>query len=144
MQEILELQRLAFFEAGVRYNDPDTPPLTETLDDLIRDSEGHLFLKAVIGGRIAGTARGRDEGGCCRISKVMVHPDHRDKGIGKRLVEAIEKEFDVPVFRLRTGYLDEKNISFYEKLGYNITGEPEKITDTLWFVHMVKKMPPRP
>ena len=139
MREILELQRLAFFEVGVRYNDPDTTPLPQTLEELIEESKGQVFLKAVHEGKIIGTVRGRLDGNVCRVSKVMVHPDRQNRGIGRMLMASIEKEFDVSVFELRTGHLDERTISLYKKLGYVLTGEKEKISDTLWFVRMRKE-----
>jgi len=139
LPEILELQRLAFFENSLRYgNDPKMPPLPQTLDELTEESEGQKFIKAVIDGVIVGTARGCMDGEICRISKMMVHPDHQNKGIGSKLMISIEKEFDARIFELRTGHLDEKNISLYEKMGYALTGEREQITDTLWFVRMRK------
>jgi len=140
LPEILELQRLAFFENSLRYgNDPNMPPLPQTLDELTKESEGQIFIKAIIDGAIVGTARGRMDGDICRISKMMVHPDHQNKGIGHLLMNAIEGEFDAWVFELRTGHLDDKNISLYEKMGYFLTGEKEQITDTLWFVRMRKE-----
>jgi len=139
MPEIYGLQRLAFYEVGVRYNDPDTPPLPQTLDEFIDESEDQIFLKAVIDGKIVGAVRGRLDGGVCRISKVMVHPDHQNLGIGRSLMNAIEKEFNVTIFELRTGHLDEKSISLYERLGYVLTGEKERVTDTFCFVRMRKQ-----
>ena len=139
MKEILELQRLAFYEVGVRYNDPDTTPLPQTLNELVEESENQTFLKAVHEGKIIGAIRGRLDGKKCIVSKVMVHPDHQNKGIGRKLMNAIEKEFDVDVFELRTGHLDSITISLYQKLGYKLTGEKERISDTLWFVRMRKE-----
>ena len=139
LPEILDLQRLAFFDAGIRYNDPDTPPLPQTLDELIEESAGQVFFKAVYDGMIIGTVRGRLDGDVCRISKVMVHPGHQNRGVGRRLMAAIENEFNVQVFELRTGHLDEKNISLYGKLGYALTGDKERITQNLWFVRMRKE-----
>jgi len=140
MREILELQRLAFFEVGVRYNDPNTTPLPQTLNELIEESKGQVFLKAVHKGKIIGTVRGRLDGDICRVSKVMVHPDHQGKGVGRMLMASVEKEFNADVFELRTGHLDERTISLYERLGYVLTGEKEKISDTLWFVRMRKEL----
>jgi ribosomal protein S18 acetylase RimI-like enzyme len=139
MPQLLELQRLAFFEVGVRYNDPNTTPLPQTLDELIEESKGQVFLKAVEDGMIVGAIRGRLDGGICRISKVMVRPSHQGRGIGRKLMGAIENEFDVRIYELRTGHLDEKSISLYERLGFVLTGEKEKISETLCFVRMRKE-----
>lgn len=140
LPEILELQRLAFRENALRYEDPDIPPLRQTLEELTEEARHNVTLKAVIDEKIVGIARGRMEGGVCHISKVVVHPDHWNKGIGKRLVVAVEDVFNAPVYELVTGHMDKKNISLYEKLGYEICDDPlVKITHSLFFIHMRKQ-----
>jgi GNAT superfamily N-acetyltransferase len=139
LPKIIELQRLAFFENRLRYgNDPNMPPLPQTLSELAEESQGQVFFMATMNGKIVGTIRGRWEGEICRVSKMMVHPDHQNKGIGNMLMSALEKEFNAQIYELKTGHLDEKNIAFYEKWGYVLTGEKEQATETLWFVRMRK------
>ena len=139
MQEILDIQKLAFRENAVRYDDPDITQLTDTLDDLLEKVRGHTVLKAVVDGMIVGSVKGRRSGDRCRISNLIVHPDHWNRGIGRRLMAAIEDEVDACTFELVTGYKDEKNILLYEKLGYRITeGYFEKVTERLYFIHMSK------
>ena len=74
------------------------------------------------------------------IEKLIVHPDYQNQGIGRKLMQSIEQEFDVTIFRLVTGHLDDKNISLYSKLGYVIYGEQEQISPTLSFVKMEKNI----
>lgn len=139
LPEILALQRLAFYGNSIRYNDPEMPPLPQTLEELTEESRGQLFLKAILDGRIVGTARGRLDGNVCRVSKVMVLPEYRNRGIAGRLLEAMEKEFDVRTFELKTGYLDEGNIRLYQSKGYILTGEKHWETETLCFLGMKKE-----
>jgi hypothetical protein len=54
-------------------------------------------------------------------------------------MKAIEKSFEGVRFELFTGHLDEKNLTFYEKLGYKKFKE-EKINDDLRFVYFEKKV----
>ena len=140
LPEILALQKLAYQENAVRYNDPNIPPLRQTLDDLITEMEQQIFLKAVVDGTIIGSVRGCLKDGYAFIEKLIVHPDYQNQGIGRTLMSSIEQEFDVSMFRLVTGHLDDKNISLYSKLGYEIYGEQTQITPTLSFVHMEKKV----
>jgi len=133
------LQKLAFYDNSIRYNDPNMPPLPQTLEELTEESKGQLFLKAVRDGKIIGTVRGGLDGDVCRVSKVMVLPDHQNQGIAHKLLEAIENEFNVQIFELKTGYLDDKNIHLYEKMGYVMTGEKFWETKTLCFVRMRKE-----
>jgi len=140
MQEILDLQKLAFQENAVRYDDPDIPPLIQTLDEFVEKAKGYTILKAVIDGKTVGSVKGLQNGDRCRISNLIVHPDHWNHGIGHGLLEAIEKEFDADVYELVTGYRDDKNISLYEKHGYRMTeGYFEKVTEKLYFIHMSKR-----
>jgi len=63
--------------------------------------------------------RGCIEGDTCHISRLIVHPDQQNKGIGKKLVRAIEDRFkDVQRNELFTGHKSEQNIALYTKLGY--------------------------
>ena len=135
------LQRLAFYENGIRYKDPNMPPLPQTLDEFIEEARYNTILKAVIDGRIIGSVRGSQTEDSCHISRVIVHPDYQNQGVGHLLIYAIEREFNVSVFELVTGHLDEKNISFYKKLGYVVhEGQIDKVTDTLNFIHMSKRV----
>jgi ribosomal protein S18 acetylase RimI-like enzyme len=122
--EILEIQKSAFHHQGILYNDFRLPPLVQTLDDLVQDFKTHVFLKAVYKGKIVGTVRGRGEGNTCHISRLSVHPDHQNRGIGKKLMRAIEDKFSgARRYELFTGHKSRKNLALYEKLGYRKFGE---------------------
>jgi GNAT superfamily N-acetyltransferase len=137
--EILALQKLAFQENALRYDDPNIPPLTETLEQFREDCEGQTVLKMVENEKIIGSVRGRLNGNVCRVGRVIVHPDHWNKGIAHKMIATIESEFDASVYELVTGVEDHKNISLYRKHGYEIVeGELYKITHNLYFVRMVK------
>lgn len=118
-QEILEIQKLAFQGQAVLYNDFSLPPLVQTLEELVLDFKSHAFLKAICDGKIVGSVRGCAAGDTCHISRLIVHPGHQNKGIGKMLMRAIEEKFrDVRRYELFTGHKSEKNLALYEKLGY--------------------------
>lgn len=117
--EILELQKLAFHRQGVLYNDFTLPPLVQTLEELILDFKINMFLKALCKGKIVGSVRACAEEDTCFISRLIVHPDCQNRGIGKMLMHAIEKKFnDVRRYELSTGHKSEKNLALYGKLGY--------------------------
>lgn len=60
-------------------------------------------------GRIAGSVRVHLEGTACCIGKRMVHPGHRDRGIGKMLMGGIEGMFEnAERYKLFTGHKSEK------------------------------------
>ena len=117
--ELLELQKKAFYQQGVLYGDFTLPPLVQTREELILDFKTHAFLKATYEGKIVGSVRGCVEGNTCHISRLIVHPDHQNKGIGKSLMRAIEEKFrNVRRYELFTGHKSEKNLALYGTLGY--------------------------
>jgi len=69
---------------------------------------------------------------------LIVHPEYQNKGIGKKLMAAVEKCFKRVRYELFTGHQSEKNLALYEKLGYKRFRE-EKINDGLRFVYLEKK-----
>jgi GNAT superfamily N-acetyltransferase len=124
LQEILDLQYLAYQKEAERYGDHAIPPLTQTLDEIAEEYDSALFLKMVAGGRIIGSIRGRKEGDACLVGRLMVHPDFRGRGHGKKLIQRLEHEFDgdrdVKRFELFTGELSHDNIALYKSMGYVI------------------------
>lgn len=137
LEEILQLQKLVYQENAIRCNDFYIPPLTQTLEELKKEAEGSIILKIVEDRMIVGSVRAFEKDGNCYIGRLIVHPDYQNKGLGKKLMKAIEKCFRGTRYELFTGNLDEKNITFYEKLGYQRFRE-EKLHDGLRFIYLEK------
>lgn len=138
LDEILELQKLAYKSEAEIYNDFTIPPLTQTLEDLEQEAKESIILKVVEDGRIAGSVRAFKKDGTCYIGRLIVHPEYQNKGIGRKLMASVEKCFKGVRYELFTGHLSEKNLALYEKLGYKRFRE-EKINDGLEFVYLEKK-----
>jgi ribosomal protein S18 acetylase RimI-like enzyme len=86
---------------------------------MVRDMHSHLYLKAVLEGRIIGAVRGRLETGTCYVGRLIVHPKVQNQGIGMQLMRSIEAQFpDAERCELFTGEHSEKNLHLYRKLGY--------------------------
>jgi len=138
--EILKLQQLAYISEAEIYNDYSIPPLTQTLPEIIADFENNIILKVLFNGVIIGSVRGQLTGDSCYIGRLMVHPDFQNRGIGIRLMKAIESEFpQAKQFTLATGHRSERNLYLYHKLGYkDIKSEP--VNDRLTMVHLEKSV----
>jgi ribosomal-protein-alanine N-acetyltransferase len=52
------------------------------------------------------------------IATVAVHPDHRRKGIGRRMIHMVEEEMDQPRVRLTVRESNKAAINLYEQDGY--------------------------
>ncbi len=138
-EAIWELQRLAFHQQAVLYDDFHLPPLVQTLDDLRRDFAIHTVLKAMDEDKIVGSVRGMAEGSTCHVSRLIVHPAYQNRGIGKQLMFALEKKFStVRRYELYTGHKSEKNLAFYAKLGYREFGRKSQSANVM-LIMMEKK-----
>jgi len=118
METILKLQYAAYQSEALLHNDFTIQPLTQTLEESIEDYHKKIVLKAVQLGEIIGSIRAYAEGDTAYIGKLMVHPDHQNKGLGKFLLAAIEKEFPGKRFELYTAAKSGRNLHLYETSGY--------------------------
>lgn len=138
LPEIVSLQRLAFKEEAEFVRDPGIKPMVQTLDEVREEYFKGVVLKYVENGEIVGSVRARAEGTTCHIARLVVRPDHRGRGIGRALMNDIERRFaHVQRFELFTREDHERNRPFYASLGY-LPFRTEKVSDTLTFVHLQK------
>ncbi len=139
--EILALQKLCYRSEAEIYGRYDIEPLTQTLEQARAEMGAHLVLKLVLDGRIIGSIRGREEDGTCHVGKVIVHPEHQDRGLGKRLMAGLEARFpDCRRFELFTGFRSEKNLAFYGRQGYR-PFKTVPVVEGLHFVYLEKENP---
>ncbi len=138
LAEILQLQYLAYQSEAALFGSKDIPPLKQTLDEVIEEFEKGIILKMTDeSGRIIGSVRTYEQGGTAYIGKLMVHPDHRRKGLGTKLLAEIEKHFPDRRYELFTSTRSEDNIRLYEKLGYK-EFDRRQANQELVFVYMQK------
>ncbi|WP_067621130.1 GNAT family N-acetyltransferase [Alicyclobacillus acidiphilus] len=137
-EKILSLQKLAYQSEAEIYNDFSIEPLVQTLEQPQNQFEDHIILKAVVGDAIIGSVRAYEKDGTCFIGKLIVHPNHQNRGIGKRLMNAIEGLFPNSRYELFTGSKSEKNIALYEKLGYKAFTE-NFISPDLSLIYLEKR-----
>jgi ribosomal protein S18 acetylase RimI-like enzyme len=136
---IVELQKLACQSEAELYNDFSIPPLTQTIEELRNEFTYKVILKIEIEGKIVGSVRGYKKGNTCFVGRLIVHPNFQGQGIGTALMEQIELSFiQVQRFELFAGHKSERNIYFYERLGYKIFKHQE-INKNLTFMFMEKQ-----
>jgi ribosomal protein S18 acetylase RimI-like enzyme len=138
-KEILRLQKIAYQSEAEIYNDFSISPLTQTLEGIEADFKNQVFFKAVFENRIIGSVRAFSKEGTCFIGRLIVHPDFQRQGIGMLLVNEVERSFrESKRFELFTGHKSERNIRFYEKLGYQLF-RTETVTQDLNLLFMEKR-----
>ena len=82
--DLTHLQRAAFAVEAVLIQDDRIPPLWETADDLVQ-ARLHWYV-TVEDERIIGAVGYRVDDGLVDIDRLIVHPDHHRRGIGRSLV----------------------------------------------------------
>ena len=138
LQEILQLQYLAYQSEAELFGSRDIPPLKQTLDEVVEEFKSGVILKMVDDNNtIIGSVRAQERNGTVYIGKLMVHPDRRHKGYGTRLLSEIEKCFPDKRYELFTSTRSLDNIRLYQKLGYSIFAR-KAVNDELEFVYMEK------
>jgi ribosomal protein S18 acetylase RimI-like enzyme len=116
---ILKLQYLSYQSEAALYNNYSIPPLTQSLAELRAEFGQSVVLVCRAGGEIIGSVRGRECEGRCHIGRLIVHPRMQRKGMGTKLLAAIEEAFPaVSACELFTGHRSEGNLRLYQRLGY--------------------------
>lgn len=138
LQNILDLQYLAYQSEARLFDSQDIPPLKQTLTDVEDEYQKGIILKALDEDKtIIGSVRAFCDNGTVYIGKLMVHPSKQGQGIGTRLLIEMEKQYPNQRYELFTSTRSEKNIALYQKLGYKSFAE-EQVTEELRFVYMEK------
>lgn len=138
LQEILQLQYLAYQSEAALFGNKEIPPLKQTLDEVVEEFNSGIILKMIDeNNRIIGSVRAKELDGTVYIGKLMVHPDYRRRGFSSRLMTEIENHFPNKRYELFTSTRSIDNIRLYTRLGYKIF-DSKVIDDELEFVFMEK------
>ena len=139
--EILALQKTAYQSEAEIYGDNSLPALQQTLEELQKDFERpeQVFIKTVVNGKIIGSMRGYALNDSAYLSRVLVHPYFRGRGIGRRLVEETEKAFpNAKRFEVKTGHKSERNLFQFRAQGYK-EFKTEPFTPAITWVYLQKE-----
>lgn len=120
-EQILDVQKAAYWKQGEIYQNFRIRPLIQTLDSLKDDLKSKHFLVAIIDGQLVGSVRFWEKDGIVEVERIAIQPEFQNQGIGSKLLEEVEKHCeDARSFQLFTGIKSIRNIHVYEKLGYRI------------------------
>lgn len=121
---ILALQMIAFEPEARASQLWDIPPLKETIEGICEHIRMATVLKAVDGERLLGSVRGIATGSSCLIRVLMVAPEAQGRGLGARLLRAIEDAHpDAERFDLTTNMVMAGNVPFYLSQGYEVVDQ---------------------
>lgn len=109
IRDIATLEKLCF--------GPDSWPWLEILAALAFPRT--VRFKAESEGEVLGFVIGDRRGRVGWVASIGVHPDHRRRGIGRRLLEACERQLKTSVVRLSLRMSNQPALLLYQKLGYS-------------------------
>lgn len=116
-QAVLQVQQAAFGEYANVYE--VSAWTKETVESLKQDAQDKHLLVAEIDGAIAGSVRFWTVAGVCVIRLLSVSPAHQGRGVGKALMQEIERvTTDAHKFYACTMLRTARNIHFFLSLGY--------------------------
>jgi ribosomal protein S18 acetylase RimI-like enzyme len=116
--EILTLQRAAFVDEAVLFNDVYLPALTQSLPELVQEIQRSSGIVAVVRTRLAGAIRMQRVDQTLRITRLTVAPDLRGRGIGTALMRAAEEGTAAVHASLFLRPRNDALLRFYRCLGY--------------------------
>lgn len=138
LQEILNLQYLAYQSEAQLLNNPNIPPLKQTIEEIEKEFSDGIFLKVVDEDDvIVGSVRACLANDTLYIGKLIVHPRMQSQGIGTKLLEEIERVCPCKRCELFTSSKSTRNIRLYERVGYRVF-EEKVVSDNLKFVYLEK------
>lgn len=136
--EILALQKVAYRSEAELYGDDSLPALQQSLEEIGADFNRMVFLKAVVNGKIIGSVRACSDDSSAYISRVIVHPYFRGRGIARRLISDVEEQFPAAGrYEAFTGHKSKRSIHTFGRLGYRMF-KKEPYTPTITWVYMQK------
>lgn len=120
--ELLTVQRAAYVTEAQRYATAALPPLVETVDQVRADllAPSVVALGAWLGPRLVGSVRGRTDGDRMEVARLAVAPDVQGRGVGRRLLAAVERAAPpgVRTLWLVTGHASDDALRLYRRAGY--------------------------
>jgi len=122
INELFELQKVAFESEAVIVGNRNIPALIETMADFESDfiNWTTLVIKN-IENKIIASARYKisTNDTVIEIGRVMVHPEYRKQGYAKILLEEIENQNQNKTLELYTCAKNVPSISLYKRMGFS-------------------------
>lgn len=114
---IWEMQKTAFQKLLLKYEDYDTNPAREPLENI---------------GAVSVTDR--EDGSAKRLAPIFLLPQFEGRGYGQTVIREVERIHGVHGWELDTIAQEDKLCYLYEKMGYIQTGEKIPVNENMTLV----------
>ena len=139
---IWEMQKIAFRELLERYQDYDTSPANQSLDQLrLRCSQKDRYYYFIdVDGNPVGVLSVTDkpDGSRKRLSPMFILPQFQGRGYAQEAIRQAEKIHGERGWELDTILQEERLVHLYEKMGYRKTGKTAAVNPRMTLVFYQK------
>lgn len=139
---IWEMQKIAFRELLERYQDYDTSPANQSLDQLrLRCSQKDRFYYFIdVDGNPVGvlSVTDKQDGSRMRLSPMFILPQFQGRGYAQEAIRQAEKIHGERGWELDTILQEERLVHLYEKMGYRKTGKTTAVNPRMTLVFYQK------
>ncbi|MCP3765060.1 GNAT family N-acetyltransferase [Domibacillus sp. A3M-37] len=136
---LFEMQKKSFQSLLDKYQDFETNPANETVDNIKSRMNNGIYYKIFVENDLVGAVRVVIKGRSNWISPIFVLPEYQGKGIAQKAMLKIETLFpNAQSWELQTILQEKGNCYLYEKLGYKTTDNKIQINDRMTLVHYKK------
>lgn len=142
-EKLWKMQVEAFEDLYKKYQDTETSPATEKVEEIIMRLEQAFtyYYYIVVDGIEVGAIRvvdKKEQGKTKRISPIFIMKQYRGKGYAQEAIRAVEVIHGECDWELDTILQEKGNCYLYEKMGYIQTGKTEEINERLTLVFYKK------
>lgn len=142
-ETIHRIQVKAFSPILLKYQDYDSNPASESLDDIYRrfDQSFTDYYLIELDGSVIGALRVCDFGATCSLSPICILPEFQGNGYAQKAIRLMEGLYPkAGLWELDTIAQEEKLCYLYEKIGYRKTGRVDHLKDGMDIVYYEKTM----
>lgn len=141
---IHEMQVRAFMPLLRKYEDFDTNPANETVEQIVERLQQPFseYCLIVLNTLSVGAIRIVDnQNKTYRVSPIFILPEYQGRGIAQIVIELIERQYaDAEKWELATILQEARLCYLYEKMGYRRTEGSKAINDKMTIVFYEKRM----
>lgn len=138
-----KLQTASFASLLQKYQDFDTNPGAEPIEKIYTrfDQPYTDYYLILLNEQVIGMLRVCDHEDRCRLSPICILPEHQGRGYAALAMQEMEKCYPkAKIWDLDTILQEDRLCRFYEKLGYQRTGEYRRIKEGMDLVFYRKTM----